>query len=91
MSVRWYQTWKMYPQLPMKQASVLPDEGFAPRLMPVGEYRDGAVLSMVVSCKPKPQPGVRWGHRVMVHCDCGKQVPFGRMNQHFPVCQPARS
>jgi hypothetical protein len=27
-------------------------------------------------------PNTRWGHRVYVQCDCGEQVPYGRLHQH---------
>lgn len=80
-TVHFYHTRQMYAQIDMKSVSVLPDEGFAPRLMQVSDQ----LGDFMVECKPKPAPGVRWGHRLVVHCDCGRHVPFGRMNQHWPT------
>lgn len=81
----WLQAWKLYDLVPMGAKSRLPDEGFPPR--PITLTNTGLVFD--VWCKPKPLPGVRWGHRVMVKCYCGKDIPFGRMCQHYPAC-PAR-
>jgi hypothetical protein len=72
----------MYERIPMKNKSILPDEGFAARNVVISD--DGLV--MPVSCKPKPKPGEWWGHRVMVHCGCNREIPFGRMGQHWPKC-----
>jgi hypothetical protein len=72
------QAWKLYDQVPMQAKSKLPDEGFEPRYL---ELTEG--LWFPVSCKPKPALGVRWGHRVMVKCGCGRDIPFGRMTQHY--------
>jgi len=79
MYVQFYQTRKMYAQLPMKAVSVLPDEGFPPR----PAYISDQLPAFMIECKPKPAPGTRWGHRVMVRCTCGRDIPFGRMNQHW--------
>jgi hypothetical protein len=65
----------------MKVQTVLPDDGFEPRSIVL---RDDLPPFMVY-CKPKPLPGVRWGHRVMVKCTCGRDIPFGRMCQHYPM------
>lgn len=77
----WLQAWQLYDLIPMKVKTVLPDEGFDPR--PIVLKSD--LPAFQVYCKPKPKPSERWGHRVMVICTCGKHVPFGRMNQHFPI------
>lgn len=91
---RFLQSYKLYEMLPMKQSSILPDEGFAPRALCLttdrwNQNHDAVVLP--VSCKPKPAPGTRWGHRVMVHCSCGRLIPFGRMCQHWPTHEEATS
>lgn len=84
--MRFIQTWKMYERIPMKSTSILPDEGFEARPVELAEpNKAGQSLILPVYCKPKPAVGVRWGHRVMVMCDCGKHVPFGRMGQHYPA------
>lgn len=85
--IRFHQCWQMYPLLPMKAVSRLPDEGMEERLVQIGwDLKTGAPFRAMVYIKPRPAPGVRWGHRVITICpDCGKHVPFGRMNQHWPV------
>lgn len=87
------QTWQMYARIPMKNKSILPDEGFAPRLVNImASDWESEGMRFEVYCKPKPAPGIRWGHRVMVICECGKHIPFGRMNQHYrkPPCFEAQ-
>lgn len=83
--MRFAHTWKMYDRVPMKRKSVLPDEGFPAMPVNIAQSDEEPVIRMV-SCKPKPGPTERWGHRVMVHCGCGREIPFGRMNQHYPKC-----
>jgi hypothetical protein len=78
--MRFICAWQMYKRIPMKATSILPDEGFPPRHV---EITEDTKMSFRVYCKPKPKPGQRWGHRIMVECTCGKDVPFGRMSQHF--------
>ena len=74
--MRWFQAYKVYPQLPMKHQSVLPDEGFSRRLIQLNTDRQ----LFPVSCYPKG----KGKHRVVVHCTCGREIPFGRMGQHLP-------
>lgn len=89
---RFIQAWKMYDLIPMKSKSILPDDGFDIRPVEIMEQRRENDLTIQertfeVYCLPKPNKG--WAkHRVMVICDCGKHVPFGRMGQHFakPTC-----
>ena len=75
---RWLQAWQLYDLVPMQAVSRLPDEGF-----PLMDIELTKEMFFRVWCKPKPPAGVRWGHRVMVRCDCGQDVPFGRMCQHY--------
>lgn len=79
---------EMYKALPMVAVSRLPDEGFDVRLVNVASKwsKDIVGYNLPVYCKPKPPVGVRWGHRVMVICPCGKHVPFGRLGQHWKAC-----
>ena len=88
----WHQVWQMYPHLPMKNKSILPDEGMEPRLMEVANlYHDQdpiKPLRLLVKIDPKPAPGTRWGHRLRTLCPtCNKWQSHGRMNQHFPACR----
>jgi hypothetical protein len=76
--LRWKQAWALYAEIPMQAKSKLPDEGFDTKLV---QLTPGKWFG--VYCKPKPAPGVRWGHRVMVRCPCGRDIPFGRMTQHW--------
>jgi hypothetical protein len=78
--MRFHQAWKMYDLIPMKHKSILPDEGFATRDVDI----TGNGMIMPVYCKPK---GKGSKHRVFVICDCGRDIPFGRMGQHFPKCK----
>jgi hypothetical protein len=90
-----YMTSDMYKQIPMKGVSILPDDGF-----PLTKLRvHGNGLELWVYCKPKNPQGElnRWGyrrripsHRVIAMCPCGKQIPFGRLGQHMPACEPLR-
>jgi hypothetical protein len=89
---RFIQAWKMYDLIPMKSKSILPDEGFDTRSLVIMEDdRNHSLTEMErafpVYCLPKPNQGYA-KHRVMVICDCGKHVPFGRMHQHWakPTC-----
>jgi hypothetical protein len=87
--MRFIHSWKLYERIPMKSKSILLDEGFDKRKVNLVDANDGRpLMAFEVYCKPKPAPGIRWGHRVMVICDCGKHVPFGRMGQHWgkPTC-----
>jgi hypothetical protein len=86
--MRWHQTWKLYDLIPMKSKSILPDEGFAPRPIPL----NSAQQVFQVYCKPKPAPRTSWAkHRVFAICDCGRHVPFGRMGQHYTIkCSEGR-
>lgn len=94
--MRWHQTWQLYGMIPMKHKSVLPDEGFSTRRMPL----NSAGQTFIVYCEPKaelPEGQVRsWRnksskHRVFAICDCGRHVPFGRMGQHYTVkCSEAK-
>lgn len=81
--MNWYQARRVYAQLPMKRKDTLPDESWSGFV----KLRDD-LPSFPCYIKGKPKAGVRWGHRVIVYCDCGKLVPFGRMNQHYkrPTC-----
>lgn len=78
---------EMYRVIPMKNVSILPDEGFEVRQLDVASKWNGHPYTLPVYCKPKPAAGVRWGHRVFAICNCGKHVPFGRLNQHFKACK----
>lgn len=78
-NVRFIQAHQMYKRIPMKCKSILLDAGFSVRRVDI--TGNGGLFD--VYCKPKPEAGVRWGHRVMVICPCGQHVPFGRMGQHF--------
>lgn len=89
---RFIQAWKMYDLIPMKSKSILPDEGFDTRSLVIMEDdRNHSLTEMErtfsVYCLPKPNKGYA-KHRVMVICDCGRHVPFGRMGQHWakPTC-----
>lgn len=73
---RFHQNGVLYTKLPMKHVSALPDDGF-----PVMNVEVGPDLVRPVYCKPKG----KGSHRVIVICDCGKHVPFGRMNNHYPT------
>ena len=90
MPMRFYQNWQLYPQLPMAGERKLPDEGFEPRVVNIG-MADYGPVNMEVWCKPKPKEGEQWGHRVMVKCACGRDIPFGRMGQHWPTCSKVRT
>lgn len=82
MPTHFHHAWRIYAQLPMKAKTILPDEGCGPMSIEVTEQGQ----HMEVKVLPKPKPGVQWGHRVLVHCPmCARWVPFGRMNQHWPV------
>jgi hypothetical protein len=87
---RFAQAWELYERIPMKGISVLPDEGFAPRTVNIARRgspdQPRPPIYMPVRCRPKPQPGKRWGHRLLVQCDCGQEVPIGRMVSHAPAC-----
>lgn len=84
---RFIQAWKLYPQLPMKHSSTLPDEGFPPRPIVLASSPDGEPLTFMVYCTSKAEKALTEkgprGARVIVHCKCGKHVPFGRMGQHY--------
>lgn len=78
----WYQAPKVYAQLPMKVKTVLPDHAVTNLFLTL---RDDLPMFRA-KILPKPEPGVRWGHRVLAECpQCGRWVPFGRMNQHWPT------
>lgn len=72
--MRWLQNHELYPRLPMKHKSILPDEGFDSIII---ELTPG--LFFPVFCTPAD--GGR--HRVKVRCSCGHDIPFGRMGQHY--------
>jgi hypothetical protein len=74
----WIQHEDLYKLVPMKSSSVLPDEGFEPRPIVLKEN----LPPFMVSCVPKALTP-RQTHRVLVHCTCGRKIPFGRMTQHF--------
>lgn len=85
---RFAQAYQMYDRIPMKSATILPDEGFDARWVNVLDSRmESEGMKMLVYCLPKPNKGYA-KHRVMVICDCGRHVPFGRMSQHYrkPTC-----
>lgn len=84
---RWYHNWQVYAQLPMKHTSVLPDEGFEAREVELTYDGD----KFMVMCLPKSQQVGHWGHRVMVLCECNRQIPFGRMGQHYEKCLMKRA
>lgn len=51
-----------------------------------GEPIDAALILEVL---PSTSQGVRrrgFSHRVVVHCFCGRKIPFGRMHQHEQAC-----
>jgi hypothetical protein len=78
--MRFYQTWKIYPQIKMKRGSVLPDKGFFQVPMQVHDR-----LMLYVHCLPKGKGGAK--HRVIATCLCGRKVPFGRLGQHYKACE----
>lgn len=88
--MRFAHTWKMYDRIPMKTKSILPDEGFGSRMVDISGS-DTVMYQRPVYCLPKPNKGYA-KHRVMVICECGTHVPFGRMHQHYgkPTCLEAQ-
>jgi hypothetical protein len=74
--VWFYHYSQVYKQIPMKCATVLPDEGFGNRYI---RLSDTPGFSFYVYCKPKG----KGSHRLFVKCDCGRDIPFGRMGQHW--------
>jgi hypothetical protein len=82
---RFIQNWKMYERIPMKNSKTLPDEGFEPRLVDIIDNPAG-FRPFLVYCNPKADKRVPRGsgkHRVIVICNCGRHIPFGRMGQHY--------
>jgi hypothetical protein len=69
----------------MKNKTILPDEGFDSMHVVVGKDAEVGNVRMNVKCKPKGNDGKR-SHRVMIECLCGREIPFGRMHQHFQKC-----
>jgi hypothetical protein len=70
----WHNHFTLYPLLGLTPGQHLPDEGFVKKL---GRFE--------VFCVPKIcqiDTKSRSKHRIFVKCDCGKEVPFGRMGQH---------
>ena len=49
----WYQTWQVYPQINMKNVSILPDEGFDVRIRAVEDHK-GAPLGVDDLAAPEP-------------------------------------
>jgi hypothetical protein len=80
--MNWLQHHELYKLVPMKSKTILPDEGFGPRDI---EMSPG--LTFPVYCNPKTDGS----HRVMVKCSCGKDIPFGRMGQHYRAHKPKPS
>lgn len=69
---RFMQHFQLYPLLGIKSGDHLPREGFSKEI--------GGVAITVL---PAAGKGRRSSHRVMVHCTCGRKIPFGRMGQHL--------
>jgi len=78
---RFINHFELYERIPMKCETVLPDEGFEMREVVLTAHGD----SFKVYClaKDNPERKSRISHRVFVVCACGKDIPFGRMGQHF--------
>lgn len=80
--MRWFQNHEVYAQIyNMKHKTILPDEGFGKRVI---RLTDDLERLFIVSCKPKDKGSK---HRLMVHCDCAREIPFGRMHQHYLKCK----
>ena len=79
------QAHEMYAVIPMKSKTVLPDEGFEPRLVDVASKWNGHPYNLMVYATPKT--GAYAKHRVFAVCNCGRHVPFGRLRQHFKACK----
>jgi hypothetical protein len=47
---------------------------------------NGHILRVYPS-KPKANGGKTSKHRIFVVCNCRREVPFGRMEQHLPACR----
>ncbi len=45
---------------------------------------NGVVLKVYPS---KPQGHKSSKHRIFAVCVCGREIPFGRINQHLPACK----
>lgn len=64
---------ELYPLIGLRSEAHLPVDG-----MPAT-----TVDGWIVYVRPKSNPTIR-KHRVMAVCkQCGKHLPFGRMNQHW--------
>ena len=83
--------------LPMKQKSVLPDGGMDWVELPITRFLENNMFPVKIidkatarSIQNVTKAGlVYW---VIVKCRCGKEVPFGKMGQHYnsKVCREAR-
>jgi len=81
------QAWRLYPLLQarglMASNSRLTDEG--------GSCGINGVQILVLDKESAridaKARGKRFAHRVFAVCDCGRNVPFGKLGQHRKVCK----
>lgn len=81
------QAWHLYPILKerglMKAVSVLADEG--------GVTEINGVNILILSKKQAQEEAARrkqpFIHRVYARCDCGRDIPFGKLGQHRKACK----
>jgi hypothetical protein len=51
-----------------------------------GRFGDIPLLWDVIIKRGDRLPGVRRPHRVYIVCQCGREIPAGRLGQHVPTC-----
>ena len=83
---RFKQAWQVYPLLPMKSATVLPDGGMGWKNIPLTySGREFPVMILSRNAAIAEQKLTKRGliYRVIVRCECGDYMPFGKMGQHY--------
>jgi hypothetical protein len=84
---RFMQAWTLYPLL--KEAGLMQAES---RLSPEGGECEVNGVSILVIPEDVARASARYlkrnfVHRVLARCDCGRDIPFGKLGQHRKSCR----